>query len=166
MEYTVNPELAAVEKTGIKTRCEVVFLRGLVDRAEKSSVALRAGLFGASSYEVQLSDVLLSEENADGSVTLMVRSSAPVAIGTTAGVLQVEDRPNRTPEEIAACIQASRDQCIKDHAGLSPAQAAAVCDDVAIASLRQSLCENPPRVSGGLPVPGRLGVEVVSDGFG
>jgi len=164
MEYTVDPELAAVEKAGIKTRCEVVFLRGLVGQAEKSSVALRAGLFGASSYEVQLTDVLLSKENADGSVTLMVRRSAPVVISSTAGVL-VEDRPNRTPQQIADCIAADRAQCIKDHAGLSPAQLAAVCDDPAVTAIRESLCENPIRVSGGLPVPGRLGVEVVTDGF-
>jgi hypothetical protein len=163
MAFKVNPVLEILAQAGVGNRSDVVFLRGFVAQTGKTSVAIKAGLFGASTYEVAVGDIITSKDNSDGSVTLMVRDSATVVIQTTAGVLQEAREKLPTKGEIDKCIQDSRNNCINNLVlgGSTPQHAAAACDNSAVASIRESLCSNPLRL-GGLAASA-LGSEVVGD---
>lgn len=163
MEFKINPVLEVLAQAGVRNRSDVVFLRGLVAQAGERTVAIRAGLFGESTYEVTVGDIITSKDNSDGSVTLMVRSSGTVVIQTTAGVLQEAMEKKPTQAEIDKCIGNSRSNCINNLVlgGSTPEHAAAACDSPAVAGIRESLCSNPLRL-GGLAASA-LGTEVMGD---
>jgi hypothetical protein len=168
MEFKVHPQLEATAKAGARNRADVVFLRGLVAQTGKTSVRIRSGLFGASAYEVNLSDVITSGENPDGSVSLTIPRSAPVVIHTTADVLQVakddDPRPRPTEEQVRRCIEERRQGCIDTQTtinGRTPEEAAQICDQPAVAAMREGGCRNP--INLGRLDTARLGAEVVSD---
>jgi hypothetical protein len=171
MEFKVNPLLEAITEAGVTTRCEVVFLRGQVSMTGESSVAIRAGLFGPSTYEVELGDIISAKENADGSVAMMVRGTTPVVIRTTAGVMQTARANNgpRTPAEVEACVNSERDKCIQDliNLGSSPEGAQAGCTSGGAEAIRRIRCESAISIGGGgVGSVGFLGSEVVADEFG
>lgn len=173
MEFKVNPLLETLRKAEATSRCDVVFLRGLVARTGKTSVAIRAGLFGASTYEVELANVISAKENADGTVAMIVRGDTPVVIHTTAGVMQVARQrgPGPTPAQVQDCIDSDRQRCINgalmNNPSLTQEQAESICDAPAVAVVRESFCRNPVTLisSGGL-ISGGLGSEVVFEEFG
>jgi hypothetical protein len=169
MDFKVNPRLEAITKAGAPKRSDVVILRGLVANEDRTSVVVRAGLFGSSAYAVALGDIISSTENTDGSVSLLVRSDAPVTIQTTAGVLQVAADNTRPPtqSEIDECNRMARDNCIADRmiAGRTRAEAQGICDSEQIAGLRDAICHGPVAVRGFLAGRNFLGAEVVSDVF-
>jgi hypothetical protein len=168
MEFKVHPRLEAIAKAGAQNRADVVFLRGLVAQTGKSSVRIRAGLFGASVYEVNLSDVISAGENPDGSVSLAILGSAPVVIHTTGDVLQVaaddDPRPRPTEEQVRRCIEERRQGCIDTQTtlnGRTQDEAEQICDQPAVAAVREGGCRNP--INLGRLGTARLGAEVVSD---
>lgn len=163
MEFKINPVLDILAQAGVRNRSDVVFLRGLVAQTGKTSVTIRAGLFGESTYEITVGDIITSKDNSDGSVTLMVRGSATVVIQTTAGVLEVAKEKGPTQAQIDKCIGDDRNHCINNLVlgGTTPEHAAAACDDPFVAAFRGARCSNPSRF-GGLAASA-LGSEIVGD---